>query len=642
MLSLLLGLGCPLLSGDPPAEVGEPAPSPPRFRLVDGSGVSLAGKALAELPFDLLAADLDLDGDDELLLNRHLNGLWLLESVDGQLRSMDRKDRRSGIQVPPGVRQLFGHKGLLDQQAEPGVLLYQVYGKGAQLDVQIRSPDQKTSITSLNIKLSEPFEVEGEPAVERISDRELRLPLPPPGASARLRLRCKDNTPRLDLVQEDAGGRPVAAPLPWFVGGNLDRFEGASLRFWVSDPHGMVVAPLTGGRRPDLFVARGGNAGRSQARGEEKEHDLYLAQPEGPASFRFEPQRVPPDSGRARGAELVDLDNDGKVEVFVANRDGPPALLVWLPLEQRFEDRHLAHGLQGLCSEVGAWLDTDEDGWEDLVLLCEGGLDIWRNQGVGALVREPGLRLELALGGPAGSAHGWLREEAIQVLDANGDDRLDLWLCGVGPRQQQRLLLGQSGGGFLDATDALGLASAEGIRECRSMDADRDGWPDLFTGGSSARLYWNRAGQGFQAVELAALIENGEALDPARARLLPFVAAPEDRRESLLLSGSTWAVARPATEGEATLLRLRLEPSAGRGPPVGALVRAVYRDGHTQRQRHGSQARSSLSQSLGELRFGLPRPDAIERVEVRWPGQGEWQAVPVDPSLPVQRLEAPR
>lgn len=625
MLTLAFILACRAQEAPPPAV---PPDTPPRFVLVEGSTVTqVGGRELTELPFDQIAADLDLDGDEDVLVNRHLNGLLLLENDDGVLLPRDRREASAGLDVSPGVRTLFGVRSLLDTHSEPGVVLYQVHGSGGVFDLVLQAARRGKGPASVQVSLSETFTLEDETGITRLSDREIRVPFPPKGERTSLRMSTRDNAPRLDLVQLDATGKATSKPLPWFIGGKLSRFDGASLGFWVPDPHGMAIAPIFGAR-PDLVVARGGNVGKLNTTHQPKEHDLYRAAPGTGPTFERVDGALPSDTGRSRSLEWVDIDNDGKNELYLSNRDGPPALLVWSPLTKVFQDRHAVHGLAGVCGEVTAWIDLDDDGWQDLVALCGGGLRTWQNLGAGAFVEAPVVPLSLDSEAVASSSHGWLREEAILVLDVNGDDRLDLWLVGVGKDRGHRVLLGGAAG-FRDATAELGLAGAVGARDATVFDADMDGWLDVFVGGEPSHLLWNRSGDGLERIELDDLFVDGVELDRTRTRLLPFRPSADAPRDDLMVSGRRWGLARNATENEARLRYVTLPPApSGVTSPVGALVRAFYDDGHVQRVRVGSNARTRLSQAIPEVRFGLPTPGAITRIEVRWPGSSEWVVIP--------------
>ncbi len=122
------------------------------------------------------------------------------------------------------------------------------------------------------------------------------------------------------------------------------------------------------------------------------------------------------------------------------------------------------------------------------------------------------------------------------------------------------------------------------------------------------------------------MIEGAE-LDRTKTRLQPFRASATAPRDDLLVSGRSWMVARNVTSGEASLRRVDLS-RPDRAPAVGALVRAVYADGHVQRVRYGSHARTLLSQALPDVRFGSPAPGSITRIEIRWPESNEWVALP--------------
>ncbi len=624
--------GAVLLLGAP-AAADDAVNAPPAARPAFVLGEELegdSGRSGATAPFDMVVADMDLDGDDDLIASRHFFGIVLYENDRGRLTLLNgpRRDQ-AGLDVPPGVRIVHAGAGLLDQVGAPAIVVSSVRtGHGdLKLEVQARRRGRGPSI--LRVACSDEIEVVEGPddSWQRRSATELDIRLPAKDERLSLRIRPKERTPHWTLSQHQDDDKPSRRPLPFRVGGDLDQLDGDTLRFWSQDPHGMAWAQVDGSPEPDLVVVRGGSRGRLQDLGIDKDHLVYRYV--GRANARFQPVTglLPPDPGRGRGAAWVDVDNDGRPELYLTNRDGLPSLLFFDPAQGRYQDRAASVGLDAVCSELGAWVDVDDDGWQDLVSICQEGLFVAHNLGVGAFRIVPGDQLGLPpdVGGPP--AKGWLREDAIQVLDIDGDDRLDLWLAGVGKERRHRVLLGQPDGGFVDATQRLGLADAQGVRDLRPVDADMDGYEDALVQDGSLALLWNRGGQGFERIELAQLADQLGGIDPTKATGLGLDLDDDDRTD-LVVAGGEWRVLTNTTPGPARSLQVRLD-SGERPPPVGTLLRARYADGHTRRIRFGSHASSALSQSLSTIPVALPAPGALQSLQVRWPGRTTWQDVPV-------------
>lgn len=125
----------------------------------------------------------------------------------------------------------------------------------------------------------------------------------------------------------------------------------------------------------------------------------------------------------------------------------------------------------------GVWLDVDDDGWQDIVLVnsttwpgqSTSGTHamLYRNNGDGTfddISSGSGVDIPLyGLGGAAG--------------DFDNDGRTDLYLTALG---QNRLLRGQGDGTFVDVTDTSGTGDPGFSTSALWFDYDNDGYLDLF------------------------------------------------------------------------------------------------------------------------------------------------------------------
>ena len=149
-----------------------------------------------------------------------------------------------------------------------------------------------------------------------------------------------------------------------------------------------------------------------------------------------------------------------------------------------FDHHSGAFGQKYLPETLGpgcAFLDYDNDGWQD-ILLVDGSdwkgheqgkpgrssLRLYRNNRNGTfadVTRQAGLNVQLyGLG--------------VAVGDYNNDGFVDLYISGVG---QNRLFRNTGRGTFQDVTRQSGLGKRLGFStSCLWFDYDRDGWLDLF------------------------------------------------------------------------------------------------------------------------------------------------------------------
>ena len=139
-----------------------------------------------------------------------------------------------------------------------------------------------------------------------------------------------------------------------------------------------------------------------------------------------------------------------------------------------------AFGKKYMPETLGAgavWVDVDNDGWLDILLANSTGWPeqaaagthaaLYRNDGDGTftdMTRESGLDVPIyGIGGAA--------------ADFDNDGQVDLYMTALGPN---RLLRGQGDGTFVDVTDASGTGDPGFSTSAVWFDYDRDGQLDLF------------------------------------------------------------------------------------------------------------------------------------------------------------------
>ena len=194
-------------------------------------------------------------------------------------------------------------------------------------------------------------------------------------------------------------------------------------------------------------------------------------------------------AGSVSSLELVDLDNDGRLDLLAFGAGAP--LSFWRGGEDgSFADATAELGLGGVTASAAVALDFDSEGDLDLVVVRAGGsadapgsATLYRNRLEGAL-EDAGARPFPESPFPTGGllARDLDRAEVTDLL-AWGASGL-LWL----DNQHQ--------GQFGDRSAASGLAGIDGPSVVEAGDLDGDGRPELVLGGDAGvQILRNRDGR---------------------------------------------------------------------------------------------------------------------------------------------------
>ena len=174
----------------------------------------------------------------------------------------------------------------------------------------------------------------------------------------------------------------------------------------------------------------------------------------------------------------TDYNNDGYKDIFVVrgawlSYPQRPSLLR-NNANGTFTDVTLEAGLMDPVNSISAsWADYDNDGWLDLFICCERQPSrLYRNLGNGTfseVAREAGVD-----GGVRTDCKGsaW--------IDYDNDGWQDLFLNYQTNQAESRLFHNDRNGAFTEVTDEMGISGPAFGFSCWAWDYDNDGWLDLF------------------------------------------------------------------------------------------------------------------------------------------------------------------
>lgn len=397
--------------------------------------------------------------------------------------------------------------------------------------------------------------------------------------------------------------------------------------FSVDDRHPLVHDLATSGSATwgdydndgdlDVFVANQGGM------------DNFLFRNDGDGAFeRVLVGPIVRDGGRSFSSVWVDIDSDGWLDLHVLNgRDGEGGEkdFVYRKLEGAgFERMHdVAFADEVLPSGGGAWADYDEDGDPDLFLPIHASGEpsrLYRNEGewkFTEVAADAGLEHAPLPAHPASSVAHW--------VDYDNDEDLDLFV-GTTPPSMIDLMYQNDGTGHFRRVVAgrVGL-DATYVSDALWADYDNDADLDLLIAawGAASELYLNDGAGHLQA---SASGDLGLTLGFASSVSTSDI----DQDGDLDVYLTQW----PINEAGGTLnqlyrndvedggwIRIRLQGVESNRSAIGArvVVEAVV-GGRTVRQTRIVTARSSWRSSNSLVQhFGVGDAESVVTVEVTWP-----------------------
>ena len=286
------------------------------------------------------------------------------------------------------------------------------------------------------------------------------------------------------LPDEVISSRPLAAPS---VAPNATRFTrlssaqtGVDFVHPVIEDHpmrclyfssmasgGTAIGDVNGDGRPDMFIASGPAKNR-----------LYLQQDK-PFTFNDVTETAKVEGGDAWscGATMVDINADGRLDIFVANYDSPNQMFVNLG-DGTFRDRAVEYGLHVTDASLeGVFADYDRDGDLDLYLLT------YRYENPDGMPMQPPIVYR-------GSEREIQRDVRKYYVTTN--DQIGYGVVG----RSDGLLRNNGDGTFSDVTAEAGIQGAEHGQSATWWDFNDDGLPDLYVGNDfndPDHLYKNNA-----------------------------------------------------------------------------------------------------------------------------------------------------
>lgn len=223
------------------------------------------------------------------------------------------------------------------------------------------------------------------------------------------------------------------------------------------------------------------------------------------------------------GVSAADIDNDGFDDLYVCQPAGLPNRLYRNRGNGTFEDITEVSGL-GILENTACALfaDFDNDGRQDVIVVCTSGPRLFLNEGAGKFRLKPNA-FQFA-NAPQGTFTG------AAVADYDRDGWLDIYFClyayyqGTGQYKYPSpyhdaengppnfLMRNQRDGTFYDVTARSGLNKNNTRYSfcCGWGDYNRDGWPDLYVVNDFGRknLYRNNGDGTFTDVAPQAGVED--------------------------------------------------------------------------------------------------------------------------------------
>lgn len=227
----------------------------------------------------------------------------------------------------------------------------------------------------------------------------------------------------------------------------------------------------------------------------------------------------------AGGASWADVDNDGDLDVFIANQNTPSVVLrnnngVFTKVQSVLRADMTAEEAV-TQTEGGVWVDFNRDGRLDLYVVRDGAPNqLFKNTGIFNLVNV-GASAKVDVNSTGRSA---------VVADFNNDNFPDIFV--VNFNRPNKLYINNGNETFRDVSTSAGVGGAGPGQQAVVADYDQDGDTDLFVvnSGAASILYRNIGNLKFQKATAVAGLAG-----PKNAKSASFADYDNDGDDDLLL-----------------------------------------------------------------------------------------------------------
>jgi hypothetical protein len=369
---------------------------------------------------------------------------------------------------------------------------------------------------------------------------------------------------------------------------------------------------------------------------------------------------------------VADYDGDGLDDLFVTDSSETGRNLLYhndgdFTFTEVGEAAGVADGNDAANASADAlWLDYDDDGREDLLVVRFGHSRLFRN--LGAAGEAPGAvpggvrfadvtaaaGLDRYLNSITAVAFDYDRDGDLDLLLGNYFQPVDLFDPDTPRFFPESFESAANGGGltlyrnegdgtFTDATAAAGLAGHSGwTLDLGHADADGDGDQDLYVASDfgTDRFFVNEGDGTFTDAT-----ERAIGIDTKKGMNADWGDFDDDGRLDLFVAnaGAAPNLYRNRVPRAGHWLELVLEGSGANRAAVGASVRGRARAGGVERLRFVDGGNGFAGQSTRRLHFGLGEAAVVDRLEVRWPSgrRQVLEAVPADALYRLTEGDAP-
>lgn len=330
-----------------------------------------------------------------------------------------------------------------------------------------------------------------------------------------------------------------------------------------------------------------------------------------------------------RSVNFADVDNDGLLDIFVANLRQDNRLYRNLG-GLHFTDEANERGVSDNLVSMGAiFTDYDRDGDQDLYLTHD-------NRQPNLLLNNDGKGIFTDVSRPSGTDHAGFGM-GVAAGDVNNDGWPDLYITNL---YTNLLLVNNHDGTFTNRTGSAGVGDEGMGWGTTFLDADNDGREDIYVANESYFspypnvLYRNLGNDSFAVI--TDLLAEGS---PFGGYAAVTTDVDHDGRTDLFVANSGQTGGLQYFHNAATNANhwLAIRPEGTRSNRDGIGVRVTVETSLGTQVREVTAGSGYASQNGRWLHFGLGRDSLISRLEIVWPsGQTDvWEAVPTNQFLSI-------